>query len=163
MVKRTVVVLGIFSLILLIAADASMAQMRRPWARPCFGEEFLFPPRPLYLPVDCPDPIQRTIVSTWECNIEGPCPPIGHGGAGTGCGPLLGVGRDDRRGLLTSFANAFGTPFDWFFGGSGGVYGCREMVERPCGSPIRGFVPRALLAATYFWYPTDASFFGGLW
>lgn len=155
MVKRTVVVLGIFALICLVAADSSMAFGRRA----CFGAEFMCPPRPLYLPADCPDPIQRTIVKTWECNIEGPCPPVMPA---TCCksGGLLG-GRDNY-GLLMSAANLFGAPFDWIMAGRGGVYGCRGGgLDRPCGSCLGGFAPRGLMAVARWCGP--GGFFGGLW
>ncbi|MDQ1240219.1 MAG: hypothetical protein QG577_2405, partial [Thermodesulfobacteriota bacterium] len=84
MVKRTVVVLGIFALILAVAADSSMALGRK-----CFGGQDMCGAPPLYLPVDVPDCIQRTIVSTWEVNIEGPCPPVS--------GPAVACCDSDRR------------------------------------------------------------------
>jgi hypothetical protein len=153
MVKRTVVVLGIFSLILLMTAASSMA-----FNRPCFGKEFMSPVRPLYLPADCPDPIQRTIVSTWECNIEGPCPPVMPACCGGG------GGRGDRQGLLTSLANVFGAPFDLLFAGRGGVYGCRDRGygAGPCGSPFGGLLPRGMMSLTTLVRP-GGGFFGGLW
>jgi|GEM_PF-459384 len=158
MVKRTLVVLGIFSLILMTAGP-TMAQMHWPMSPfgQCFGPELF--PKPLFVPVDCPAPIQRNIVKTWECKIVGPCPAPTPGGA---CGPGL-AGRDDRMGLLTSFATAIASPFDMIFGGMDGVYGCQEMANNPCGSPFPGPIPVALRSLVYFWYPTDGSFFGGLW
>ncbi len=156
MVKRTVVVLSILSLIVM-AAGTAMAQL--PYfgsaSAQCFGGGIM--PKPLYLPVDCPTTIQRTIKKTWECKIVGPCPPPSFGGG------VCGLGRDDRMGLLTSLAQALGTPFDWVFAGFDGVYGCVESDGAPCGTCFGGPIPRALGSLAYMWYPTDGSFFGGLW
>jgi len=156
MVKRTLAVLAIMSLIV-IAAGPSMAQVRLGMSPGCFGGDVCMA-RPLYVPVDCAQPIQRTIKQTWECKIEGPCPaPTPGGGACFG-------GRDDRMGFLTNFAMALGTPFDFIFGGIDGVYGCTEMGNGGlCGPAFGGPVPRALSSLAYLVYPTDGSFFGGLW
>jgi hypothetical protein len=155
MVKRTLAVLAIMSLIV-IAAGTSMAQMPFGMGAGCFGGDVCMA-RPLYVPVDCAQPIQRTIKQTWECKIEGPCPaPTPGGGA---CGPV----RNDP-GFLCNFASALGTPFDFIFGGIDGVYGCTEMVSGGgglCGPAFGGPVPRALAALAN--YPTGGSFFGGLW
>jgi len=157
MVKRTVVVLGIFTLFCLVAVAPPVA-FAGPVCGPCFGRD-LCPSRPLYLPMDCPDPIQRTIVKTWECNIEGPCPPVMPAAACCRGGGLLG-GRDNY-GLLMSAANIFGAPFDWIFAGRGGVYGCRSgRGGGLCGSPLGGFVPGALLSVARI---PHGAFFGGLW
>jgi len=153
MVKRTVVVLGIFALILAVAADSSMALGRK-----CFGGEDMCGARPLYLPVDVPDPIQRTIVSTWEVNIEGPCPPVS--------GPAVACCDSDRRdgpGFLFSMANIFGAPFDFIMAGRGGVTGCRRGMAGGsgiCGSPFPGPMQRAMMLLTV---PVTGNFFGGLW
>jgi len=153
MVKRTVAVLGILSLVILMAGP-SMAQMRWPFSFPCFGDELV--PRPVFVPVDCPEAPQKTIVKKWECKIEGPCPPPGpHAAVGL-------PGTDDRVGFLFSLANAIATPFDMLFAPFDGVYGCLEMGTGPCGG-IMGPVPTALSSLVYFWYPTGNSFFGGLW
>lgn len=157
MVKRTVVVLSILSLTVL-AAGTAMAQLPLFPPMPCFGGSDCMAPRPLYVPVDCPTPIQRTIKKTWECKIVGPCPPpSAPGGA-------CGVGRDDRMGLLLSLATALGTPFDFAFGGFDGVYGCVDLGAGggPCGSCFGGPLPRIFGAFTNA-TSTDASFFGGLW
>lgn len=154
MVKRTVVVLGILSLIVM-AAGTAMAQLP---AAPCFGGGGCEIAKPLYLPVDCPAPIQRTIKKTWECKIVGPCPPPSFGGG------ACGVGRDDRVGLLLSLAQALGTPFDWVFAGFDGVYGCVDggADSSPCGTCFGGSIPRVFGAMTSM-VGTDGAFFGGLW
>jgi hypothetical protein len=166
MVKRTAVVLGICAMILLVAVDASMA-LGLCGARgggicgPCWGRADVGCSRPMYLPVDCPDAIQRTIVSTWECNIEGPCPPVSPPAMACGRSGLLG-GGGDNYGLFLRAANFFGAPFDFLFGGRGGVYGCRgggRAGGGPCGSPFGGFVPGALMSVG----STGFNFFGGLW
>jgi len=161
MVKRTLIVLGLFSLILM-SAGPSMAFLPGAPPAPCFGAE-LFQCKPMFLPVDCPDSIPRTIVKTWECKIVGPCPAVTPA-CGTGCGP---VGRDDRVGLLMSLANAVATPFDWVFGGLDGVYGCLPTTggDAICGSSIPGPIPGAVAAfvGIFSTTSTDGIFFGGLW
>lgn len=155
MVKRTVVVLGIFALILAVAADSSMA-----FGRKCFGQDFMCGARPLYLPVDVPDCIQRTIVSTWEVKIEGPCPPVSPPAM---CCDKGGFFDRDRPGFLFSMANILGAPFDFIMAGRGGVTGCRPGLGGgggPCGSPFPGPLPRAMMLLTA---PTNSNFFGGLW
>lgn len=153
MVKRTVVVLGIFALILSVAADSSMAFGSR-----CFGKEFMCPDKPLYLPVDVPDRVQRTIVSTWEVNIEGPCPPVSPPAVSCRRGLL---DRGDGPGFLLSMANLLGGPFDAVMAGRGGVTGCkRGAVEGPCGNGLPGPLGRMMYSLTF---PVTGNFFGGLW
>lgn len=155
MVKRTVVVLGIFVLILSVTADSSMAFGRR-----CFGKDFMCVERPLYLPVDVPDCVQRTIVSTWEVNIEGPCPPVSPP-ACTGGRGLLGR---DRPGFLLSAAYVLGAPFDVLFAGRGVVRGCRPGLAggaTPCGTAFPGPLGRMMVSVGTF--PVQSNFFGGLW
>lgn len=159
MVKRTLTVLGMFGLILM-AAGPSMAFLPGFPPAPCFGGD-MFTCKPMFLPVDCPAPIQRNIVKTWECKIVGPCPAVMP--ALGGCGP---AGRDDRVGLLTSLATALGTPFDWIFGGLDGVYGCLPTNgDAICGSSVPGPVPAMAGAFLNVFSPTstDGLFFGGLW
>jgi len=162
MVKRTLIVLGMFGLILM-AAGPSMAFLQMFPPAPCFGPD-VFTCKPMYLPVDCPEPIQRNIVKTWECKIVGPCPAVMPAGGGCGTGVL---GRDDRIGLLTSLATAIASPFDWVFGGMDGVYGCLPANggDAMCGSSIPGPIPGAAAAFIGLFSPgsTDGSFFGGLW
>jgi hypothetical protein len=163
MVKRTAIVLGVVSLAIMMTGSA--------WAfmdccgvllgpGPCFGGAGC-DARPLFVPVDCPGPIQKTIVKKWECKIVGPCPPVSPPAACGGCG------KDDRQGLLLSLVTALATPCDMCLS-PGGVYGCMEMGSGgPCGSCPGGPVPRALAALM----PgggggcggTSMSFFGGLW
>jgi hypothetical protein len=152
MVKRTVVVLGIASLVIMMAGSAMAFGLNAP----CFGS--VSAPRPLFVPVDCPDQIQKTIVKKWECKIVGPCPPAGMPARGSACG------NNDRMGVLLSLATAVMTPFDVLFGPYDGVYGCLEMGSGgPCGSCPGGPIPRALMVLTDTCLPTGNSFFGGLW
>ena len=120
MVKRTAVVLGIVSLVIMMTGSA-MAFGTGLLTPACFGGSSCAP-RPLFVPVDCPDPIQQTIVKKWECKIVGPCPPVGPpvGGCGTACG------NGDRMGFLLSLATAVMTPFDLLVAPFDGVYGCLE-------------------------------------
>lgn len=160
MVKRTVLVLSILSLIVM-AAGTSMAQLPLLGGGmgECFGGSDCLMPKPLYVPVDCPAPIQRTIKKTWECKIVGPCPPP-SGPAGA-----CGVGKEDRMGLLLSLATALGTPFDWVFAGCDGVYGCVDGGAggcTPCGSCFGGSIPR-MFGNVAFMASPNGSFFGGLW
>jgi len=133
MVKRTVVVLGILSL-MLMAAGSSFAFMG--WGGGC-GE----PCSPLYVPADCPPvPGFKTIVKTWEAKVEGPCPaPMG------GCCPEK---SSFNGGLLCQLATAIATPLDWVFGGIDGVYGCFGGLgggDSACG-PFLGPLPCAVAA-----------------
>jgi len=157
MVKRTLVVLGVVAL-MLMTAGAATAQIPMPLSMPCFGGGLM--PRPLFLPVDCQDCPEKTIVQKWECNIEGPCPPASPPGGACGGNMLAG---DDRVGFLLSLVEAMASPFDIAISGFGGVYGCMEWSEGPCGGFPMGPIPTALAALTYLWYPTGNSFFGGLW
>ncbi|MDQ7784635.1 MAG: hypothetical protein RDU20_17250 [Desulfomonilaceae bacterium] len=157
MVKRTAVVLGVVSLMIVMAGSAFAQGFGLPTPA-CFGAS-MCEARPLFVPVDCPDPIQRTIVKKWEAKIVGPCPPVSPP-AGGGCG----VGVDDREGLLLSLATAVMTPMDVLFGPFDGVYGCMEMGSGGiCGSCFGGPFPRALLALGNVGCGTTSSFFGGLW
>ncbi len=151
MVKRTAVVLGILALITMGAGMTSAQAMGL--GGPVGPQSWVtgFPgggcgsSLPLYVPVPCPEyPLSRTIVKTWSCKIEGPCPPPGPpsgccGGSGAGiCGSLCY--------LATSLA----TPFDWLFGGTDGVYGCFPGgicgSGGPCG-PCYGPVPGIIASA----------------
>ncbi len=160
MVKRTAVVLGIVSLMVLSAGSA-MAFIDLGLCAPvCFGGATCAP-RPLFVPVDCPGPIQKTIVKKWECKIVGPCPPPG---------PPVGAcngGRDDRQGFLLSLATAIMTPMDLLVAPYDGVYGCLETGGGGvCGSCLGGPLPRALASlcgGAAGCGGTSTSFFGGLW
>ena len=67
MVKRTLVVLSVLSLTLMVAGT-SFGFIGGGCGAQCNNA-------PLYVPVDCPDTgVSKTIVTTWECKIEGPCP-----------------------------------------------------------------------------------------
>ncbi|MFH1116245.1 MAG: hypothetical protein V1792_20225 [Pseudomonadota bacterium] len=159
MVKRTAVVLGIVSLAIMMTGSA-MAFVGGLPTPPCFGGSDC-DVRPLFVPVDCPGPIQQTIVKKWECNIVGPCPPASPPAGFGGCG-----GKDDRMGLLLSLATAIMTPMDLLVAPFDGVYGCLEMGDGGvCGSCFGGGVPRALMAlgGVGGCGGTSASFFGGLW
>jgi len=163
MVKRTIVVLGILSL-LVVGAGTSQAFIGGPWG----GGSGCDSAPPLYVPVPCPTyPDSKTIVKTWSCKIEGPCPPPFVGGA-AGCGngsdpygPFSSYGAIGLRGGLVA---ALVTPFDMLFGGCDGVYGCTSMGkgnEGGCG-PCFGPIPCvAGGVAGFFAAPTVI--FGALW
>ncbi|MBI4965395.1 MAG: hypothetical protein HY913_19115 [Desulfomonile tiedjei] len=111
MVKRTFVVLGVLSL-MLMAAGTSFAMFG--WGGGCGADC-----GPMYVPVDCPPvPGFKTIVKTWEAKIEGPCP------APMACGPAACGDKKWGPGLICSLVAAIATPMDWIFGGCDGVYGC---------------------------------------
>jgi hypothetical protein len=152
MVKRTVVVLGILSLVI-VMAGTSMAQMGMSFAPPCFDACSVVA-RPMYVPVACCEPIQKTIVKKWECKIVGPCPAPGPACASSG------VGREDRVGALMALATAIGTPFDLLGGSYDAVYGCLGGNDGACcGTCPLGFVPSFFGAAG----SVGNNFFGGLW
>jgi hypothetical protein len=67
--------------------------------------------------------------------------------------------------MLTYFVRGMATPFDMLFGSMdpNAVYGCNEMASSPCGGCMGGPIPRIFSSLAYMWYPTDGSFFGGLW
>jgi len=111
MVKRTAVVLGIMSLLLVGGATVALAQ--------CGGGDFGC--RPLYVGVKCPPMTTwTTIIKTWEGKVEAPYMPAACGVA-AGCGNGLS-GRP--VGLVGGLVGAIATPLDWLFGGFDGVYGC---------------------------------------
>jgi hypothetical protein len=145
MVKRTLLVLSILAL---ITMGAGMASAQNSIAGPGVAQSWIngFPSgpgcAPLFVPCECPEyPASRTIVKTWSCKIEGPCPPPGA--------PGMGCGSNERPGQLLGsllfLAGSVATPFDWLFGGTDGVYGCCPGIgcEGPCGpayGPIPGFI-----------------------
>lgn len=150
MVKRTLVVLGILSLTLVVASSSFAFLGSASCAAPC---------GPLYVPVDVPDTTAKTIVSTWECKIVGPCPAP----TPPACGPAGKGGFNP--GILTSLATAVATPFDWVFGGFDGVYGC--MPSGGCGGgfgagPCGGGLGGAFLAVPGM-LSGETTIFGGLW
>jgi hypothetical protein len=133
MVKRTVVVLSILSL-LVLAAGSSFAFVPM-WPGDCA------PAAPCFVPVDCcPYPLPTTIIKTWSCKIEGPCP-----APGPVCGPA-DCGKTGFRGLL-GLAGVIAGPCEVLFGGFDGVYGCFSgpfgKTGGPCG-PCWGPVPAVL-------------------
>jgi hypothetical protein len=156
MVKKTLVVVGILSLILMTAGTASAFRGCGPsWcAWPCGPAPYPF------VPVDCPKyPVAKTIHQTWTCKIEGPCP---------GVEPAVSCGRG-RRGfglssILGPLAIAIGTPFDFLFGGGPGIRGCRNYPGRLCG-PNYGPVPKAavFLPKLILAGPGGRGCFGTLW
>ena len=99
MVKRTVLVLGIFALVTMgvatVPAHAWLGGSPAPqsWVNGFPGGGCGTCP-PLYVPAPCCEyPESKTIVKTWSCKIEGPCPPPGAPCGGGGCnqgGSLLG-------------------------------------------------------------------------
>ncbi len=158
MVKRTLVVLGVLSLMLVAAGTSSAFFVGFPGGAggncgPTCG--------PMYLPADCPSPEFKTIVKTWQCKIEGPCPAPG---------PMCGPAACDTKmpfGICDAVANLLGFPFDVLFGGCDGVYGCGlgnglgGGGDGPCGpcygplSCVLAGVPMALGAPSVM--------FGALW
>jgi len=134
MVKRTLVVLGMLSFMIMAAGSSFAFFGAGGCGTDCGG--------PLYVPVDCPPvPGFKTIVKTWEAKIEGPCP------APMGCAPAcndFGL----KYGFLCSLVNAIASPFDLLFGGCDGVYGCFGGFGGKGGAcgPFFGPVPGALAA-----------------
>lgn len=158
MVKRTIVVLGILSL-LVVGAGTSHAWIDGAWS-------WAYCPPPLFVPVPCPTyPDSKTIEKTWTCNIEGPCPPPfggpGAGGFGPASDPYGPFSFYGRIGLNGGIVAALATPFDMLFGGMDGVYGCLADGEGPCG-PCFGPIPQVgANFAMFFAAPTVI--FGALW
>lgn len=150
MVKRTVGVLGVLSLVLMMAGT-SMAFLPGP---ACFGGEGMCAPPPMYVPVPCPEPIQKTIVKKWQVKIVGPCPPASGPACGNG-----GVARRDVDGLLLSLAQAIPSPFD-FLVSVDGVYG--PLGGGGSGSPC-GSLGGPLAGAFGAFGNAPFTFFGGLW
>ena len=73
MVKRTLLVLGILSLVLILVGTSFAFRRGGGGCEPMNY--------PLYVPVDCPPmPITKTIVKTWSMKIVGPC---------TAAGPMM--------------------------------------------------------------------------
>jgi hypothetical protein len=143
MVKRTMVVLGILSLTLMVVGGSFA--LASSCADKCL---------PLYVPVDVPDTTAKTIVSTWECKIVGPCP------APTPpcCGPAK---KGPNFGILTSLATAIATPFDMVFGGFDGVYGCLPNTGLGNGA-FGGGLGGAFMAVPGM-LSGETTIFGGLW
>ncbi len=110
MVKRTLVVLGILSLVL--TAGTSFAFMGSGcWTDSCG------PCKPMFVPAPCPDMCPQRAVKVWEMCIIGPCPP-------PACGvPYCGSGKK-RWGGLMAMCGKIASPCEVLWGGSGGVYGC---------------------------------------
>lgn len=152
MVRRTVVVLGILSLVLVAATCFGFGRGG------CEADS-----KPLYVPVDCP-PVadSKMIIQKWSAKIEGPCPP-----------PMPAIacdsGRRGRRGgdgLLSGLGAAIVCPvFDGLFGGRGGVYGCSIRGGRgdgPCG-PFYGPLAKAVVAVPRSIASPTTGVFGVLW
>jgi hypothetical protein len=153
MVKRTLVVLSVLSLMLMAAGTCSAFFVGWPDAA-CGGC------KPLYLPADCPSPEFKTIVKTWQCKIVGPCPAPGPMCGPADCGPKGTIG------ICDAVANLLGFPLDVLFGGCDGVYGCGLGGglfggDGPCG-PCYGPVPCAL-AAVPMALGAPSVMFGALW
>jgi len=147
MVKRTVVVLGILSLML--AATTPSFAFLSGWPSECGVSA------PLYVPAPCcPYPEAKTIVKTWHVKIVGPCPP-----PAAACGSSCNDGPR-ATGVVSSLANLAGLPFDVLFNHWDSVYGCTSMGGS-CGKGgcpcclgplpmVLGAVPMALGAPTTF-------------
>ena len=155
MVKRTLLVLSIVSLILMMVGT-SFAMFGGGRAAGGWCGLACAPPPPVYCPVDCPPyPVPTTVVKKWNCKIVTPYVPV--------AAPVVVVsGRRGRRlGLIGGLANAVMTPFDVIFGGRG-VFGCRIRNDGPCG-PFFGPVPAAVVAIPRFFAAPTTGVFGGLW
>jgi len=127
MVKRTLVVLSILSI--LLTAGGFFAFMGGGcWTDSCG------PCRPCFVPVPGPNLCPERGVKVWEMCIIGPCPP-----------PACGVpycGTEKKRGGLMAMCGLIASPCEMLFGGVGGVYGCL-----PGRSGIHdGAIPTALTA-----------------
>ncbi|MCX5871970.1 MAG: hypothetical protein NTY51_01875 [Deltaproteobacteria bacterium] len=151
MVKRTLVVLSVLSLTLMVAGT-SFGFIGGGCNTKCMP--------PLYVPVDCPDTgVSKTIVKTWECKIEGPCPAPMPGGGGS-------CKSEPRPGMLLSLATAIGLPIcEGLFGGFDGVYGCLPSFgagDSPCGSPFPGGLG-GFFGAGATMLSGDSTIFGALW
>jgi hypothetical protein len=162
MVKRTIVVLGILSL-LVVGVGTSHAWIGGGWGG-CYT------PPPLYTAVPCPvGPECNIIKKTWSCKIVGPCPPPfggapGYGARGGGFldnpyGPFSSYGR---IGLCGGIVAALATPFDMLFGGFDGVYGCTGGIEGGECGPCFGPVPQVAAGAAMF-FAAPTVMFGALW
>jgi hypothetical protein len=161
MVKRTLLVLGILALMIASVGTASAQSWVSGFPGDC-GSTC----SPLYVPAPCPEyPTSKTIVKTWSCKIEGPCPPPG---APAGC-----CDKGDRSGnmlgSLLFLAGSIATPFDFLFGGFDGVYGCFPGTgalglgcSGPCG-PCYGPIPGAVAGVLSAMSPPSAVMFGGCW
>ncbi|MBI5249130.1 MAG: hypothetical protein HY912_06520 [Desulfomonile tiedjei] len=154
MVKRTLVVLGILSMLLTAGSASAYLGYGFPGAGSDCG-----PCPPLFLPVDCPPyPVAKTIVKTWQCKIVGPCPAPG---------PMAACGTDKTSmspGMITSIANLLGMPFDLLFNHADSVYGCFNGFGGgggPCG-PCFGPVP-SVIAAVPMALGAPTVMFGALW
>ena len=151
MVKRTVVVLGVLSLMIMAAGTSSAFFVGWPGGDCGIA-------KPLYVPADCPTPEFKTIVKTWQCKIEGPCP-----APGPMCGPAA-CGPKTTYGLCEPIAALIGLPFDFLFGGCDGVYGCDGGLfgkDGPCG-PCYGPIP-CVLAGVPMFLGAPSVMFGALW
>ncbi|MEW6533677.1 MAG: hypothetical protein AB1473_22805 [Thermodesulfobacteriota bacterium] len=160
MVKRTLAVLGILSLVVM-AAGTSHAFLFGGGG--CGDGVDCGISKPLYVPVDCPPILKsKTIVKKWEMKIVGPCP-----APAPACGTTKFAG-DCKMGLFGGLCAAIGMPvLDALFGGFDGVYGCCPGIfgggcgDGECG-PWYGPLPAALAAVPMgLGYPTTV--FGALW
>jgi len=118
---------------------------------------------PLFVPVDCcPYPTPTTIVKTWSCKIEGPCPAPG---------PMCGAPcKQDSGFSLCKLLGSMPGPLDFLFGGCDGVYGCTPgFGDKGCDSgcgPCFGPVACALAGVPMLLgsvCPNDCMMFGTCW
>lgn len=153
MVKRTLVVLSVLSLTLMVAGTSFGFIGGGCGTTQCMP--------PLYVPVACPDTgVSKTIVKTWECKIEGPCPAPTPGGGSCKSGP--------KPGMLCSLLTAIAHPCEMLFGGFDGVYGCLPAFGgaggsgSPCGSPFPGGLG-GFFGSGATMLSGDSTIFGALW
>jgi len=152
MVKRTLMVIGVLSLMVMLTGIAS-AQCGSggcgninwcPW--PNGGCD------PLFVGADCCYPEFTTIKKVWKISIDGPCPPpgmaCGTSSKGTGLGGC-------------TLCSAVFAPFDWLFGGEFGVSRCSPSGDGPCG-PCFGPVPAVLTVVPKI-LAGPSTLFGTMW
>ncbi len=168
MVKRTLVVLAILSL---MVASAGMSHAFLNIGGDGFGVFGTpdFSEAPTYVPVPCPPVAEgKYIVKTWSAKIVGPAP-AGAPGLVTGGGNAVAhplAGTFANPGLVGGIAASMATPLDWLFGGFDGVYGCGIGLgglfgDGPCG-PCFGPLPMAAVAVPKV-LAAPSIMFGALW
>jgi hypothetical protein len=167
MVKRTLVVLAILSLMVATAGTSNAFITIGGDGFGTFGVPD-FSEAPTYVPVPCPPVAEgKYIVKTWSAKVVGPAPaggPAVAAGPNTVAHPLASAFANP--GLVGGIAASLATPFDILFGGFDGVYGCGIGLgglfgDGPCG-PCFGPVPTAAVAVPKI-LAAPSIMFGALW
>jgi len=151
MVKRTAWVLGVLSILIVVAGTCFAGGYS-----PVVGGTMFPSCLPKFVPIEAPEYCPATIIKKYEACITGPCPPVMPRYCGSSCGST-------RLGLFGGLAAAIPMPVEWLFGGFGGVYGptLDTMVDAPFG-PAYGPVPGAV-AAIPMMMASPTTLFGELW